>query len=873
MSFVRSGIELILDQRRFDLRDLANKAKSADLAIDGIADSANRAERAIGGIDRNVTINASANDLDAVMSKLNDIRGLATIDVLLNVADMVGGIPDLPIVNSLLEMDGALARLEGRTGRMIPGAERLINDLYTQAWGESRDAIADVIVQADNLNISMEDLEEAVTTAFQVADTEIGDTNEVLRTMDSLVKNELAGSFQEAGDLLVVGLQNGANRGEDLLDTFNEYGSTFKQLRIDGPAALGLITSGLEAGVDNSDRIADALRETGIRLREIGTNEEIANAFARLDELSTIDLAATFDAYNAGEISGGEFFDGFFTSLAQANQQDPQAAAEISAALVGTISEDFGPEVISQLTPQWDEAMGTLEGRAETASNTINNTLSTGITEVIRTIETELMTTLDETFDLSGFLDNLKAQIKTFAAELRSGTGLVEALEISFGIEGVDEFISNFERIVGQLELVFLEIVRDFGNLLGKDTSGISAELARLSTNQLAFDLKITNADEVSGLIDTALNRGGDVIGALTTAADELFAEGKFTEAIQLTRAAAERFSGENLEVVFTAQADRMAAALYDDFNAALAEGRGGTAFEIANLIGDADMMRSAFELKEQLRASFDSAMATGDFSIAQSAAASLNDPIAMSMVEDWAAQLRASIDSALASGDTSTALQTAEMLGDPELIAQVQGMTGAVNDVVGAASGAGTALNEQMGVPGRDAFEDVSTAAFQTRDDIKTTSADIKSELEKSAQDFDLWKTKSILAVDLLAERITYVDEQLTGLNNKLNPGSGEATTTDTVPTGNATGGTALNTRLVGEEGPEIATFPTPAGIINAANTSVLQRALAQMGMGGQTINNYNNIMLTNNNNMANPAVADRYGYRMGRAVRGFAG
>lgn len=84
------------------------------------------------------------------------------------------------------------------------------------------------------------------------------------------------------------------------------------------------------------------------------------------------------------------------------------------------------------------------------------------------------------------------------------------------------------------------------------------------------------------------------MIGAITTAGDELFNEGQYREAVELARAAAQRFAGENTEIIFTAQAERMAAALYDDFDAALAAGSGREAFDLAQLIGSTDMMKQA---------------------------------------------------------------------------------------------------------------------------------------------------------------------------------------------------------------------------------------------------------------------------------------
>jgi hypothetical protein len=78
-----------------------------------------------------------------------------------------------------------------------------------------------------------------------------------------------------------------------------------------------------------------------------------------------------------------------------------------------------------------------------------------------------------------------------------------------------------------------------------------------------------------------------------------------------------------------------------------------------------------------------------------------------------------------------------------------------------------------------------------------------------------------------------------------------------------------------VGEEGPEFATFPSPAGIINAANTSVLMGAvdtrMASMGAGGGQVINNDNFVMNNSNPMQNAAQADAFGNQAGAQLRGF--
>lgn len=542
LSEFESGYKTVISDSAHMDKVMNDLGGSADLKVNVDDFELQAAARLVEDLNKDASpkVNVDDKDIKETSDVLESIKNMQAIQVAIDIAGTAKGFFEslgrFSGVGGVLELDNALASIEGRTGRMIPNAEKLISDLYTNGWGESREAIANTIVEATNLKIAQDDLAEATLTAFQVQSVSGGDTNEILRTMDAMVKNNLAPDFQTAGDILVTGFQNGDDRGQDLLDTFNEYGSTFGQLRISGEGALGLINSGLTAGVDNSDRIADSIRETGIRLATIGTDPNVANAFKQLDDMSDIDLASMLDSYEAGLISGDEFFGAFFEALADANTADPTKAKNIAAALVGTISEDFGVEALSQLTPVWDKSMGDLEGRAETAGNTISDTLQTSIDTFLRTIEQESVDLLSsDAIDLPGKIDAIKKGLQEALGVLGSGGTLGEAIEVAVDMPGLSDTIDtglvNIQRVFGQFVLTLLEIVATIQDPLGinDNDKGTRAEIARLATQQLPFDIKVANPDELDTIINQALNRGvTDIGGSLNTALEELVAEGDF---------------------------------------------------------------------------------------------------------------------------------------------------------------------------------------------------------------------------------------------------------------------------------------------------------------------------------------------------------
>ena len=138
--------------------------------------------------DQTVNIDTDVNDsqVDGLFRRLSESVTL-TIDIP-DVVGMAGGAIggaagfafEISGVSGLFETNQALLELEAATGRIIPNAERLINDIYTDGWGESRTEIAETIATAAQLQIANENLEEATTSALQVALVTGEDANEVL---------------------------------------------------------------------------------------------------------------------------------------------------------------------------------------------------------------------------------------------------------------------------------------------------------------------------------------------------------------------------------------------------------------------------------------------------------------------------------------------------------------------------------------------------------------------------------------------------------------------------------------------------------------------------------------------------------------------
>lgn len=531
-----------LDTRQYsqDVAKFIRDSERVDDALTDMVQSAARAEKAINDIKGNVdfkvgvddsdldTAKRKHDDLDAntafvagvddseVTKLLEQIRGLSVIDIALNFTGagvgLLSGLFDLTGIPMIVQLDTAQMRIQGATGRAAPaGLVEMILSIYQQSFGDNIPEIAAAFENAMVLGVADADLEDAVLSAFQVAQVTGKDLTTVLRTQSRMVNTDLSPSYRAAADVLVTGFQRGVNAGDDLFDTFTEYSNDFKMLGLSAEEALNTMSSGMAGGFENSDRVADNLRELKIRILDLG-DDAAQQALSALDfemadsALETLDMVDARDAFVAGEITGAEFLSGITTALAAI--EDPLLQQQLTAALYGTLSEDYGAQASLAIDPLL-EGFVEVEDAAGRASDAISSDLGTLFSGAKRTFQTEAAEYFNEQFDIDQILEDVRNGIKTFFDELEAGTGLFASIEIALGVDGIDEFIDNFILGVMEMGINLLSFIRDVNTVLGRDTS--SQERGIESIGRTAFEYRINTADtfgDVNDAVQQALDRG-----------------------------------------------------------------------------------------------------------------------------------------------------------------------------------------------------------------------------------------------------------------------------------------------------------------------------------------------------------------------------
>lgn len=285
-----------------------------------------------------------------------------------------------------LEIGAATAKLGGQlnlTKEVSANAGKLAGEVYRDGFGQSvpevTAAISTVGQSLLNLNTASDESIKGITSKVMgLASTFDQDLNEVVRATSALVSNQLAPTSEAALDLMTRAFQSGGNMAGDLLATITEYSPYFKQLGLDGPTALGLLSAGLQAGARDADYVADAFKEFGIRA--IDGSTAAAEGY-KLIGLNAQDMTAKIAAGGAGAQEG----------LLQVlrglqNLHDPVAQNTAGVALFGTQWED----TLRNILPNMDlteTALTDVAGATDKMNEAAADSAQSGLQAVQRQME------------------------------------------------------------------------------------------------------------------------------------------------------------------------------------------------------------------------------------------------------------------------------------------------------------------------------------------------------------------------------------------------------------------------------------------------------------------------------------------------------
>lgn len=252
-------------------------------------------------------------------------------------------------VKSAVDMDKAVNSFAASAGTGAEATEKykqVLEEVYKNNYGESFEDIADAMSRIRQQIGPVVDtwdsgkIQEFTESAFALRDTFGYDIQESVRAANAMMEN-FGIDGEKAMSMIAAGTQNGLDFSGEFLDSISEYSGQFAKIGLDADDMFQVLQNGADAGAFNLDKIGDAIKEMSIRV--IDGSDTTAEGF-QLIGLNADEMAGKF-------AQGGESARAAFQEMvaALAAMEDPLEQNTAGTNLFGTMWEDLGPNVVTQL--------------------------------------------------------------------------------------------------------------------------------------------------------------------------------------------------------------------------------------------------------------------------------------------------------------------------------------------------------------------------------------------------------------------------------------------------------------------------------------------------------------------------------------------
>lgn len=274
-------------------------------------------------------------------------------------------------INTAIEkskIDAKVAAQLGATPAQAQQIGKISGQVYAAGFGEDLSQVGTAIKDAGqngliNLDTMSKDTASKVAqNLLTVSSTLEEDTARTSAAVSQMLRTGLAGSAEEAMDLLVSATQKGINKSGDLLDTMNEYPVQLQQLGLNAKEGFGLMSQAMQAGARDSDTVADGLKEIAIRAQDGSTKS--AAAFQGLG----LDAKKLGPMFAAGGASARTALDQVLT--AASGIKDPMKQNAVAVGLFGTKAEDLQDSLFAMNLDTAAQQMGDVAGATDRAAAT-----------------------------------------------------------------------------------------------------------------------------------------------------------------------------------------------------------------------------------------------------------------------------------------------------------------------------------------------------------------------------------------------------------------------------------------------------------------------------------------------------------------------
>lgn len=319
-------------------KELANKI--SDLSADLDKNKQALKDASYGADDLSESLEDTKTSSEKAENGFTVLKGALAGLVLEGIKKAIDGMKELAT-----ESERASASFQASTGVSAESMERyndVMQELYKNNFGDSLDDIAEAMseVKRQTNELDPSTLKDLTKNAIALRDTFGYDVAESVRAV-KMMMDQFGVSGEEAYNLIVQGAQNGLDKNGDLLDTINEYSVHYVQLGYDAEGFFNSLKNGTETGIFSIDKMADATKEFGIRVKDT------ANSTTEGFELIGLDADEMRAKFAKGGESAQRAMSQTLNALAGVDDQVKKNQAGVD--LFGTMWEDLGETSIMSL--------------------------------------------------------------------------------------------------------------------------------------------------------------------------------------------------------------------------------------------------------------------------------------------------------------------------------------------------------------------------------------------------------------------------------------------------------------------------------------------------------------------------------------------
>lgn len=423
----------------------------------------------------------------------------------------------------------------GATAEEMAEFKEQMNDLYKNNYGESLEDIGDKMAYVKQVTgeTDPENIKKLAKNAIVLEDTFGSDFNETVRGVSNMTK-AFGISADEAFDLFAKGSQEGLDFSDELGDNVAEYGTKFAQAGYSAQEYFQLLKNGTEGGAYNLDKVNDSINEVTTRLAD-GTIEGSIDSFS--DETKNL-----FNDWKSGKASMKDVVNSIVKDIS--NCTDQQEALTLASTAFGTMGDDFGVQMVKNLTSLGD-TMEDTTGKMEEIDQIRYDDVGSQLEALGRQFQLDVLAPLAETVlptlqrvgqDLSGLIStfsNWWSGLSEGAQDfiVKAGMAMLVIGPLSGVLGGLFNVVKSFSSVAGGLINTFGQIGQSSQTLTTvsqtAQTTGQSLQTAGQGISQFAQNalglLAIGGAITLAGvgfkvLADSAVelaNSGAGSIGVM----------------------------------------------------------------------------------------------------------------------------------------------------------------------------------------------------------------------------------------------------------------------------------------------------------------------------------------------------------------------